>query len=96
MTKHVTKLRKFIQNVYLGLSSIRTNLQYRYRYISVSNRLLTMHIEVISQLLDLNSESISTNRHWKIIGCSAMSGLGVDEGIRWIVDDVASRVFVMS
>merc|ERR1712032_243888 len=38
----------------------------------------------IKEFLDL--ESITT-RHWGVIPCSAMTGLGVFEGIDWLVDD---------
>ncbi|KAJ5078401.1 adp-ribosylation factor-like protein [Anaeramoeba ignava] len=32
-------------------------------------------------------------RHCEIIGCSAYNGLGLLEGIDWIVDDISSRIF---
>jgi ADP-ribosylation factor-like protein 2 len=32
-------------------------------------------------------------RHWKIQSCSAFSGEGLEEGMRFLVDDIASRIF---
>jgi ADP-ribosylation factor-like protein 2 len=49
----------------------------------------------IAEILDLDNEDIS-GRHWKIIGCSAMTAQGLVEGFDWIVNDIASRIFLMS
>jgi len=35
-----------------------------------------------------------TNRHWNIVPCSAVSGAGLIQGLDWLVDDIASRVFM--
>jgi ADP-ribosylation factor-like protein 2 len=34
------------------------------------------------------------NRHWKIVGCSAVNGEGLLDGFDWLVDDVASRIYL--
>lgn len=47
----------------------------------------------IKEFLDL--ESITT-RHWGVIPCSAMSGLGVFEGVDWLVDDISNRIFMLN
>lgn len=47
----------------------------------------------IKDFLDL--ESITT-RHWGVIPCSAMTGLGVFEGIDWLVDDISNRIFMLN
>lgn len=47
----------------------------------------------IAEVLDL--KGIGENRHWKIVSCSAVSGEGLLEGIDFIVDDIASRIFMM-
>eukprot|EP01041_Mallomonas_annulata_P013422 gene13422-28462_t len=51
--------------------------------------------ERISQILGLNDEDIS-GRHWTIFGCSAITGAGLESGVEWLVDDIASRIFQMS
>ena len=48
-----------------------------------------MNEEGIKGVLGL--EKIKT-RHWGIISCSAKSGDGLQEGIDWVVNDVAARV----
>ena len=35
-------------------------------------------------------------RHWTIFGCSAVSGDGLITGFDWLVDDISSRIFMMS
>ena len=49
----------------------------------------------IGKYLDIEGEDIS-GRHWRIQGCSAVTGAGLLEGFDWIVADIASRIFVMS
>ncbi|KAK7104668.1 ADP-ribosylation factor-like protein 2 [Littorina saxatilis] len=48
--------------------------------------------EEIRQSLDL--DSIKTH-HWLIQDCSAVTGDHLLEGIDWIIDDIASRIFTM-
>ncbi|KAL3874776.1 hypothetical protein ACJMK2_037746 [Sinanodonta woodiana] len=48
--------------------------------------------EAIKEAMDL--ENIQTH-HWLIIGCSAVTGQNLLEGIDWIIDDIASRIFTM-
>jgi len=55
-----------------------------------------LSFEQIAEALDLHSDAISTNRHWKILGCSAIRGDGLSEGISWLVKDIAARIFLMS
>lgn len=50
--------------------------------------------EEIAQALDLRSEQFA-RRHWTIVGCSAVTGAGLKEGIGWIVGDIASRIFML-
>ena len=35
-----------------------------------------------------------TTRHWRIGGCSAFTGAGLASGVDWIVQDIASRIFM--
>lgn len=48
----------------------------------------------ISKELELGEEMFS-NRHWNIVGCSAVTGEGLVEGVDWIVKDIANRIFLM-
>ncbi len=43
----------------------------------------------------LNVNEIEKNRHWKMINCSAVTGDGLKEGIDWMVQDIASRIYMM-
>ena len=44
-------------------------------------------ITSLLRLTDLGS------RHYKVVACSAVTGSGLDEGLSWLVGDIASRVF---
>ena len=43
----------------------------------------------------LNLEAMDKTWHWKIVGCSAYTGEGLLEGFDWLVQDVASRIYVL-
>lgn len=43
----------------------------------------------------LNLESMDKSRHWKIVGCSAYTGDGLLEGFDWLVQDIASRIYML-
>ena len=45
------------------------------------------------QVLNLNA--MDKTRHWRIVGCSAYTGEGLLEGFDWLVQDVASRIYVL-
>ncbi|CAI4224322.1 unnamed protein product [Auanema sp. JU1783] len=51
-----------------------------------------IRVSDIAKLLDL--DSISTH-HWQIYSCSAMTGQNLLEGVTWLCNDVASRVFTL-
>ena len=34
------------------------------------------------------------NRHWFIQGCSAFTGEGLFEGIEWLINDIAKRIYL--
>eukprot|EP00040_Diaphanoeca_grandis_P018084 m.95061 g.95061 ORF g.95061 m.95061 type:complete len:185 (-) comp26783_c0_seq2:29-583(-) len=42
----------------------------------------------------LRLDDIKTH-HWAIQGCSAVTGANLLEGMDWIVDDIASRIYLM-
>ena len=41
------------------------------------------------RLADLGS------RHWRIVGCSAVTSEGLQGAFEWIVADIASRVYML-
>ncbi|XP_020572235.1 ADP-ribosylation factor-like protein 2 [Phalaenopsis equestris] len=43
----------------------------------------------------LNLDALDRSRHWNIIGCSAYSGGGLFQGFDWLVQDIASRIYVI-
>lgn len=43
----------------------------------------------------LNLEAMDRTRHWNIVGCSAYTGEGLLEGFDWLVQDIASRIYVL-
>mmetsp|Transcript_36590 Transcript_36590/g.90059 ORF Transcript_36590/g.90059 Transcript_36590/m.90059 type:complete len:185 (+) Transcript_36590:199-753(+) len=52
----------------------------------------SMTSEEIAQGLELAGIK---NRHWSIVGCSAVTGEGLVEGVDWIVSDIASRIYML-
>jgi ADP-ribosylation factor-like protein 2 len=48
------------------------------------------------EIRDVMKLELITNRHWKIVGCSARARRGVDAGFDWIVQDIGSRVYLLS
>ena len=55
-----------------------------------------LNADEISKALGLKEESSFQNRHWSIRGCSAVTGEGLVEGMDWMVEDVANRIFMLS
>ncbi|GJN41272.1 hypothetical protein PR202_gn00620 [Eleusine coracana subsp. coracana] len=47
----------------------------------------------IAKVLDL--QAMDRSRHWRIVGCSAYTGDGLLEGFDWLVQDIASRIYVL-
>ncbi|XP_057453642.1 ADP-ribosylation factor-like protein 2 isoform X3 [Lotus japonicus] len=43
----------------------------------------------------LNLEAMDKSRHWNIVGCSAYTGDGLLEGFDWMVQDIASRIYML-
>jgi ADP-ribosylation factor-like protein 2 len=42
----------------------------------------------------LNLDEIKTH-HWQIVGCSAVTGEHLLEGIDWMINDIAARIFTL-
>ncbi|KAK3912377.1 ADP-ribosylation factor-like protein 2 [Frankliniella fusca] len=51
-----------------------------------------LSFEEIRDVMDLTS--IKTH-HWQIVGCSAVTGSHLLEGIDWLIDDISARIFSM-
>ena len=49
-------------------------------------------IEKIKDILGLDDIK---GRHWAVVACSAVSGLGLLQGIDWLVKDISARIFMM-
>lgn len=43
----------------------------------------------------LNLGGLDKTRHWEIVGCSAYTGAGLLEGFDWLVQDIASRIYML-
>ncbi|CAN1180224.1 ADP-ribosylation factor-like protein 2 [Linum perenne] len=43
----------------------------------------------------LNLENMDRTRHWNIVGCSAYTGEGLLDAFDWLVQDIASRIYVL-
>eukprot|EP00162_Nutomonas_longa_P015693 comp22383_c3_seq1/m.54312 comp22383_c3_seq1/g.54312 ORF comp22383_c3_seq1/g.54312 comp22383_c3_seq1/m.54312 type:complete len:186 (-) comp22383_c3_seq1:56-613(-) len=50
--------------------------------------------ETIREMLEL--DNIGESRHWEIVGCSAVTGNGLMKGMDWIVNDIASRIYLLA
>ncbi|KAL0034359.1 hypothetical protein WJX77_010983 [Trebouxia sp. C0004] len=46
----------------------------------------------LQKVLDL--EAMGT-RHWRIVGCSAVTGAGLIDGFDWVVSDIKSRIALL-
>ncbi len=55
-----------------------------------------LNADRIAEALGLREDTSFLNRHWFIRGCSAVTGEGLVEGMDWMVDDVANRIFMLS
>jgi ADP-ribosylation factor-like protein 2 len=55
-----------------------------------------LKVDDIARLLGLETNPIFEKRHWCILPCSAVTGEGLVDGMDWMVDDIASRIFMLS
>jgi ADP-ribosylation factor-like protein 2 len=49
--------------------------------------------ELIREELGLDNLT-TTKRHWRIEACSAFTGAGLANGVDWLIQDIASRIFM--
>jgi ADP-ribosylation factor-like protein 2 len=52
--------------------------------------------EEIADILQLRVNKNFANRHWSILPCSAVTGMGLVDGMDWMTDDIANRIFMLS
>lgn len=50
----------------------------------------SMDADKISEILELHNIQ---NRHCYIVQCSAVTGVGLDNGIEWLINDIANRIY---
>jgi len=56
----------------------------------------SMSTDGIADILCLHTSDKFKNRHWSIHACSAMTGEGLADGMDWMVEDIANRIFMLS
>ena len=54
---------------------------------------LALTAELIREELGLDNLT-TTKRHWRIEACSAFTGAGLANGVDWLIQDIASRIFM--
>ena len=47
------------------------------------------------QLDDKDDNGQLQRRHWQVQACSAVTGQGLVQGLDWMVQDIASRIFLL-
>mmetsp|Transcript_3836 Transcript_3836/g.5772 ORF Transcript_3836/g.5772 Transcript_3836/m.5772 type:complete len:188 (-) Transcript_3836:24-587(-) len=52
--------------------------------------------EEIAEVLELKTNQSFAKRHWSILACSAVTGDGLVDGMDWMTDDIANRIFMLS
>lgn len=56
----------------------------------------SMTAREIADVLELDTDRRFRNRHYAIYACSAVTGKGLVDGVDWMTDDVANRIFMLS
>ena len=52
----------------------------------------SLSMEEIGEVLEL--EKIKSH-HWQIVGCSAVTGQNLLQGVDWLLDDISKRIFTL-
>ena len=54
-------------------------------------------VQQVAERLQLNKDQneLLQKRHWQVLACSAVTGQGLADGIDWMVQDIASRIFLL-
>lgn len=93
---HIFDQNKFLQldisyqSLSLGRLTAPQTLKWPWR---IEGYLENITLNLCLQVLNL--EAMDKSRHWKIVGCSAYTGEGLLEGFDWLVQDVASRIYML-
>ena len=53
-----------------------------------------LNMEQMTQVLELD-QMTHQHRHWKLQACSAVTGEGLVDGLDWMVQDIANRIFLL-
>ena len=51
-----------------------------------------LSLHEIQEVLQLDS---IVSHHWKIVECSAVTGLNLLTGVDWLIDDISKRIFTL-
>ena len=51
-----------------------------------------VNVLLFLQVLELDAMG---TRHWRIVGCSAVTGAGLIDGFDWVVSDIKSRIALL-
>lgn len=54
-----------------------------------------LDVDAVADVLRLRTDHYA-KRHWKIVACSAVTGEGLEAGLDWMVEDIASRIFMLA
>ncbi|KAL6177078.1 hypothetical protein ACLB2K_053710 [Fragaria x ananassa] len=107
LTYQKSKLLSFLQQLlYLGVDSDLRRLDdckmeldnlLKEERLSGSSLLILANKQDIKGALTPEeiAKAMDKTRHWNIVGCSAYTGEGLLEGFDWLVQDVASRIYVL-
>jgi len=76
------------------IARVRIRLSVFDHHCYVGRSLLTANalLSYLPQILELQNIK---NRHWKIQACSAVVGTGLLDGVSWVVEDIAARIFML-
>jgi ADP-ribosylation factor-like protein 2 len=57
-------------------------------------KLYTLALNICMWYQVLQLDEIKSH-HWQIVGCSAVTGEHLLEGVDWVVNDIAARIFTL-
>ena len=55
---------------------------------------LTTFVRLVTSTRQTLGLDAIEKRHWRIVACSAFTGEGLVDGMDWVVQDIASRIFM--
>jgi len=66
--------------------------EVRLKFLAPQSRDLSV-MELTSTMQGLRLDAIKTHK-WTILPCSAMTGMNLNEGLEWVVQDAKDRLFL--